>query len=85
MPAARPVIVVLVPEPVVVMFTGDLVSVQVPDEGSPLRGTLPVATVQDGWTIAPMTGTDGVSGWLFRIAAEEAEDVQPDEFVTVKV
>ena len=85
MPAARPVIVVLVPEPVVVMFPGDLVSVQVPDEGSPLRGTLPVATVQDGWTMVPTAGTDGVSGWLFRTAVEEADDVQPDEFVTVKV
>jgi len=35
--------------------------------------------------MAPTAGTDGVSGWLFRIASEEAEDVQPDEFVTVKV
>lgn len=48
MPVARPVIVVLVPEPVVVTFPGDLVSVHVPGEGSPLKGTLPVATVQDG-------------------------------------
>lgn len=48
MPAARSVIVVLVPEPVVVTPPGDLVRVQVPDEGSPLNGTLPVATVQEG-------------------------------------
>ena len=48
MPAARPVIVVLVPEPVVVIPPGDLVRVHVPDEGRPLNGTLPVAMVQEG-------------------------------------
>lgn len=52
----------LVPVPVVVTFPGDLVSVHVPVEGNPLIGTLPVATVQDGWTMVPTTGTAGVRG-----------------------
>jgi hypothetical protein len=42
------VIVVEVPDPVVVIPPGDLVRVHVPEEGSPLKGTLPVATVHDG-------------------------------------
>ena len=40
--AARPVTVVLTPVPVVDIFPGFLVRVHVPEEGSPLRVTLPV-------------------------------------------
>ena len=47
-PAASPVIVLLVPVPVVVVPPGVLVSVQVPVAGSPLNATLPVATAQVG-------------------------------------
>jgi hypothetical protein len=47
--AARSEIVVLVPLPVVVIASGFLVSVQVPDDGNPFRATLPVAVVQFGW------------------------------------
>jgi hypothetical protein len=47
-PVASPLIVVLVPVPVVVVLPGDLVKVQVPEAGNPLKATLPVATVQVG-------------------------------------
>ena len=40
--------VVLVPGPVVVVPPGVLVNVHVPDEGKPLKTTLPVATAQVG-------------------------------------
>lgn len=46
--AARSEIVVLVPLPVVVIASGFLVSVQVPDEGRPFSTILPVAVVQVG-------------------------------------
>ena len=35
--------------------------------------------------MVPTAGTEGVSGWLFRTAADDATDVHPDELVTVKV
>ena len=47
-PVASPLNVVLVPVPVVVVLPGDLVKVQVPVAGKPLKATLPVATVQVG-------------------------------------
>ena len=47
-PAGSPLMVVLVPVPVVVVPPGVLVNVQVPDEGKPLKTTLPVATAQVG-------------------------------------
>ena len=61
-PVASPVIVVLTPTLVVVAPLGMAVTVQVPVEGSPLNTTLPVATVQVGWVIAPITGAVGVGG-----------------------
>jgi len=47
-PAASPFIVVLVPEPVVIVPPGVRVNVQVPDDGSPFNTTLPVATAHVG-------------------------------------
>jgi hypothetical protein len=40
--------VVLVPVPVDVIAPGDLVNVHVPDDGSPLKTTLPVDITQVG-------------------------------------
>jgi hypothetical protein len=60
-PAASPDIVVLVPVPVVIP-AGVLVNVQIPVAGNPLKTTLPVATVHDGWVIVPTTGAVGVDG-----------------------
>jgi hypothetical protein len=54
-----PVTVVLVPVPIVVVPPGVLVNVQVPDEGRPLRITLPVLTSHDGWVIVPTVGALG--------------------------
>ena len=50
------------PEPVVVVPPGDLVSVQVPVAGKPFKTTLPVAKVQVGWVIVPTVGAVGVAG-----------------------
>jgi len=54
-----PEIVVVDPLPVEVMPPGDLVTVHVPDEGNPLKGTLPVANVQEGWVTVPTAGGEG--------------------------
>ena len=56
-PAERPVIVVLVVDPV----TDPGLMVQLP-EGKPLNTTLPVPTVHVGWVIVPTTGAEGVEG-----------------------
>ena len=53
-PVTSPVIVTDEVEPA--MFPGFIV--QFP-AGRPLRGTLPVATVHDGWVIVPTTGVTG--------------------------
>ena len=74
-----------VPVPSVVTPPGFRVSVHVPDEGNPLRATLPVATRQVGWVIVPTTGAEGVGGCeLIAVLAEERE-VHPNELVSVKV
>ena len=62
MPDDRPVIVVLVPDPVVVAPPGFLVIVHVPDDGNPLSTTLPVEVAQEGCVIVPTTGAVGVAG-----------------------
>ena len=51
-----------VPVPVEVTAPGFLVSVHVPEEGRPLRATLPVGTAQVGWVLVPTTGAAGASG-----------------------
>ena len=61
-PDGIPDTVVLVPVPVVVVPPGDLVNVQVPDEGKPLNTTLPVADAQLGCVMDPTAGADGVTG-----------------------
>jgi hypothetical protein len=54
-------------------------------EGSPLRTTLPVATEHVGWDITPITGADGVAGWVLITTLEDAIEVHPLELVTVKL
>lgn len=80
-----PAIVVAIPLPVVVTLPGTLVSVQVPDEGRPVSGMLPVATVHVGCEIVPGTGADGVTGWGSIVIPADASDVHPAAFVTVYV
>ena len=53
--------VVLVPLPVLVP-PGLLVRVHVPEDGSPLKATLPVPTLQVVWVIKPIPGAPGVTG-----------------------
>ena len=53
--------VVLVPEPVVVVPPGDLVKVHVPVAGKLFKTTLPVATVQVGCVTVPRVGAFGVA------------------------
>ena len=64
---------------------GDIVMVQVPEPGNPLKSTLPVGVVQSGWVIVPMIGADGVAGCGSIVAPVDATDVQPKLFSTVKV
>jgi hypothetical protein len=45
----------------------------VPVDGKPFRTTLPVATVQVGWVIAPITGAVG-SARTVTFVDDEAED-----------
>ena len=55
----------------------DSVTVQVPDAGSPLRATLPVAVIQVGWVMAPITGADEVAGCALMVALSDAAEVHP--------
>jgi hypothetical protein len=54
-------------------------------EGSPVIITLPVATEQVGWVIAPTIGAVGISGAAFITTSEVGSEVHPSVFVTVKV
>lgn len=56
-PAARPEIVVLVPEPVIAPG----LIVQLP-AGKPLSTILPVDDEQLGWVMIPVNGAEGVDG-----------------------
>lgn len=75
--------VVVVPVPVVVAPPGDLVSVQVPDDGKPLNVTLPVATLHVGCVMAPTTGVVGTTGWALITTLDDDTETQEEAFVTV--
>jgi len=51
--------VVLVPDPLVIIAPGLRVKIQVPVEGNPLRTTLPVPTVHVRFVIVPIVGATG--------------------------
>jgi hypothetical protein len=76
-PVARPLIVVVAPEPV--MLPGLIV--QLP-AGRPLRSTEPVGVVQVGCVGVPTTGAAGPAGAGFTVTCE-AEEIQPAAFFTV--
>jgi hypothetical protein len=61
-PAARRVIVVLVPFPVVAIPPGVMVNVQLPGVGNPLSCTLPLESEHFAGVIVPTTGAEGVGG-----------------------
>jgi hypothetical protein len=75
-PAASPLTVVVVPVPVEVTAPGLSVSVQVPVAGKPLNATLPVATVQVGCVIVPITGAFGAPGAALITTLADATEVQ---------
>ena len=75
----------LVPEPVVVVPPGVLVSVHVPVAGSPFRTTLPVARAQVGWVIVPRVGESGVTTCALMTTLADAGEIHPEALVTEKV
>ena len=77
--------VVVVPVPVVVVFPGRRVRVQVPVAGNPFTTTLPVGFPKRGWVIIPINGEDGVEGEAGITTADDERETHPAEFVTVKV
>lgn len=82
-PGASPVIVVLDPDPVVVILPGVLIKVHDPEAGRPFKTTLPVGTVSEGCVIVPITGADGVGGCAFITALPDAAEVHPEALVAV--
>ncbi len=75
--------VVLVPDPVVVVPPGVLVNVQVPDAGRSFKTTLPVDTVHVGCVIVPTVGAEGEAGAVFITTLAEDDEVHPVALVTV--
>jgi hypothetical protein len=84
-PEVKPVRVVLVPEPFVVVPPGVVVIVHVPELGKPVNSILPVATEQVGCVTVPITGVLGDPGTVLIAADVDAVEVQLVLFVTVKV
>jgi len=82
-PTGIPVTVVEVPDPLVAVPPGDLVTVHDPEEGSPFRTTLPVGTVQVGCVIVPKVGAVGVDGCAFITIFPVAGETHPAAFETV--
>ena len=78
----KPLNVSVVPVPVIVEPPGVAVTVQVPDAGSPLKATLPVAVVQVGWVMAPTIGAVGISFTVTVVGVLVAEQA-PSDTVTV--
>ena len=62
---------------------GDLVRVHVPEAGNPDKTTLPVATAQVGWVIAPRVGADGVAAWVLITRLADVGEIHPEALVTV--
>lgn len=76
--------VIVVPLLWMVLPPGVIVNTQDPDEGSPLRSTIPVRTSHVGCVIVPITGAPGAAGGLLKVTSAEFPEVQPPEFVTVQ-
>jgi hypothetical protein len=66
--------------PVIVDPPGDIVTVHVPDDGKPLRATLPVVVPHTGWVIVPITGAEGAEGGEGITTLPEFPEVQVELF-----
>ena len=84
-PVARPVIVLLVPVPDVVIVPGVLVNVHVNVAGKSFKITLPVETVHVGWVIVPTDGASGIIGCGLITTLDDATEVHPLALVTLNV
>jgi len=84
-PGTSPDIVVLAPDPVVIVLPGVLINVHTPVAGRPFKTTLPVDTLSDGCVIIPITGAVGVGGCALITAGPDASEVHPEAMVTVNV
>jgi hypothetical protein len=84
-PAYNPGMVMLVPEPVVIIPPGFRVKVHIPDAGRPLNTTLPVDCVHVGCVIVPTAGAVGVGGWAGIITLSDGADTHPAAFLSVKL
>jgi len=82
-PGASPDIVVLDPDPVVIILPGVLINVQAPEAGRPFKTTLPVGTLSVGCVIVPIAGAVGVGGCAFITALPDTIEVHPEALVTV--
>ena len=82
-PAARLVKLAEVPDPVMVAPL-DVVAVQVPDAGNPVRETVPVATVQVGCALILAVGAEGVVGCALTVKVA-ALLRQPSIFFAVRL
>ena len=69
----------------IVVNPTDSVTVHVPDDGNPLKATLPVDNKQVGCVMVPTIGAVGVAGCAVMTAFPDAPDVHPDELVTLNV
>jgi hypothetical protein len=72
-----------VPDPVMVAPL-DVVAVQVPDAGNPVRETVPVATVQVGCALILAVGAEGVVGCALTVKVA-ALLRQPSIFFAVRL
>ena len=70
--------------PFVVNALGVLVTVHAP-AGRLLSTTLPVATVQVGWVMVPITGFNGVTSGELITTSAVGKEIQPTELATVNV
>jgi hypothetical protein len=77
-PARRPEKVVVVPFPVAVNPPGVATIVQSPNEGSPLKATLPVEILQVGWVMAPTAGAEGISTITTEVVTTVLDGQGPD-------
>ena len=54
-----------------------------PADGKPFNTALPVDIAQVGCVMVPSVGEVGVAGWVLMTMLAVAEEIQPEELVTV--